>query len=79
MLIKAQQSRDGGVMAGHYYPMAYVRDQARAVNEGRLDAVRLGPRSTFVTKGSLKSLVEEREEATGRDERLRSVCPDRTA
>ena len=26
--IKAQQSRSGGVMAGHYYPMAYVRDQA---------------------------------------------------
>lgn len=26
--IKTQQSRDGGVMAGHFYPMAYVRDQA---------------------------------------------------
>ncbi|RKX47289.1 MAG: hypothetical protein DRP64_01475 [Verrucomicrobia bacterium] len=26
-LIKAQQSEDGGVMAGHYYPLAYVRDQ----------------------------------------------------
>lgn len=26
--IKAQQSRCGGVMAGHYYCMAYVRDQA---------------------------------------------------
>ncbi len=27
VLLKAQQSRDGGVMAGHYYPLAYVRDQ----------------------------------------------------
>ena len=26
-LLKAQQSTDGGVMAGHYYPLAYVRDQ----------------------------------------------------
>ena len=26
-LIKAQQSDDGGAMAGHYYPLAYVRDQ----------------------------------------------------
>ncbi len=26
--IKTQQSRDGGIAAGHYYPMAYVRDQA---------------------------------------------------
>lgn len=26
-LIKAQQSEDGGAMAGHYYPLAYVRDQ----------------------------------------------------
>ncbi|MCK5887459.1 MAG: hypothetical protein KAG70_13305, partial [Alcanivorax sp.] len=26
-LIKALQSDDGGVMAGHYYPLAYVRDQ----------------------------------------------------
>lgn len=28
VLIKCQQSRDGGVAAGHFYPMAYVRDQA---------------------------------------------------
>lgn len=27
VLLKAQQSCDGGVMAGHYYPLAYVRDQ----------------------------------------------------
>lgn len=27
-LIHAQQSRSGGVMAGRYYPMAYIRDQA---------------------------------------------------
>ena len=26
-LIKVQQSDDGGAMAGHYYPLAYVRDQ----------------------------------------------------
>ena len=26
-LIKVQQSDDGGEMAGHYYPLAYVRDQ----------------------------------------------------
>ncbi len=26
--IKSQQSFDGGIIAGHYYPMAYVRDQA---------------------------------------------------
>lgn len=26
-LIKSQQSTDGGVMAGHYYALAYVRDQ----------------------------------------------------
>ena len=26
--IKTQQSRDGGIAAGHFYPMAYVRDQA---------------------------------------------------
>ena len=26
-LIKTQQSDDGGAMAGHYYPLAYVRDQ----------------------------------------------------
>lgn len=26
-LIKAQQSEDGGIIAGHYYPMAYIRDQ----------------------------------------------------
>ncbi len=26
--IKAQKSRSGGVMAGHFYPMAYVRDQS---------------------------------------------------
>ncbi len=26
-LIKSQQSNDGGVMAGHYYALAYVRDQ----------------------------------------------------
>lgn len=26
--IRAQQSRDGGVMAGHYYQLGYVRDQA---------------------------------------------------
>ena len=30
-LIRAQQSRDGGVVAGHFYPMAYVRDQAGVV------------------------------------------------
>ncbi len=29
--IAAQQSKDGGIMAGHYYPMAYVRDQAGTV------------------------------------------------
>lgn len=28
VLIKCQQSYDGGILAGHYYPMAYVRDQA---------------------------------------------------
>lgn len=28
VLIKCQQSVSGGVSAGHYYPMAYVRDQA---------------------------------------------------
>lgn len=28
VLIRAQQARDGGVQAGHFYPMAYVRDQA---------------------------------------------------
>lgn len=28
VLIKCQQSTSGGVSAGHYYPMAYVRDQA---------------------------------------------------
>lgn len=28
VLIKCQQSISGGVSAGHYYPMAYVRDQA---------------------------------------------------
>jgi len=28
VLIKCQQSESGGVSAGHYYPMAYVRDQA---------------------------------------------------
>lgn len=27
VLIKAQQSKEGGVGAGHYYPLAYVRDQ----------------------------------------------------
>ncbi len=26
-LLKAQQSTDGGVVAGHFYPLAYVRDQ----------------------------------------------------
>lgn len=28
LLIKGQQSFDGGIMAGHCYPLAYVRDQA---------------------------------------------------
>ena len=28
VLIKCQQSDSGGVQAGHYYPLAYVRDQA---------------------------------------------------
>ena len=27
VLIKAQQSECGGVMAGHFYPLAYIRDQ----------------------------------------------------
>lgn len=27
-LVRAQQARSGGVMAGRYYPMAYIRDQA---------------------------------------------------
>lgn len=27
VFIKVQQSRDGGIMAGHIYPMAYLRDQ----------------------------------------------------
>lgn len=27
VLIKAQQSKEGGLMAGHHYPMAYIRDQ----------------------------------------------------
>ena len=27
VLIKAQQGADGGIMAGHHFPMAYVRDQ----------------------------------------------------
>ncbi|HEY0828405.1 MAG TPA: hypothetical protein VGE40_09945, partial [Bacilli bacterium] len=26
-MIKAQQSEDGGIMAGHQYPLAYIRDQ----------------------------------------------------
>ena len=28
VLTKCQQSYDGGILAGHYYPLAYVRDMA---------------------------------------------------
>ncbi len=45
VLTKCQQSYDGGILAGHYYPMAYVRDMAGTmrslVNSGYVEEGRM--------------------------------------